>query len=156
MPSTSPLSRLQDELQAMQALLDLTREEQPLLIDAEIDQLAALTPRKTALVGQLAQCAAARHAQLAAAGFPASEAGMAAWLAAPGNEDGGALWSALLACTRQAKELNRVNGMLVNKHMAHARAALDALRPPTQTNHTTYGPSGQTSNAPTSRKLVIG
>lgn len=156
MPSTSPLSRLQEELQAMQALLELTREEQPLLIGAEIEALAELTPRKTALVGQLARCAAARHAQLAAAGFPASEAGMAAWLAAPGNEDGDAPWSALLACTRQAKELNRVNGMLINKHMAHARSSLDALRPAAQSNHTTYGPSGQTSNAPASRKLVIG
>lgn len=139
----------------MQALLELMHEEQQQLVEADIDALSLLTPRKNALLGQLSAMAGLRHRQLAATGFPASEAGMEAWLAQTGDEPARALWLGLLDQTRQAKEFNRVNGVLLNKHMAHTRAALNALNPAPQTS-TTYGPSGQTSSAPTSRRLVVG
>lgn len=151
----SPDCKLREEQLAMQALLELMHEEQQLLIEADIDALSVLTPRKNVLVGQLSAMAGLRHGQLAACGFPASEAGMEAWLAQAGEEPARTLWLSLLDQTRQAKEFNRVNGVLLNKHMAHTRAALSALSPAEQSN-TTYGPSGQTSNAPTSRRLVVG
>lgn len=155
MPATSPMSGLPEELRLMTLLLDLTRQEQQYLIGADIERLGDVTARKSELVGQLAALAAARHAALAAAGFEAREEGMRAWLAAGGADGADALWDELLLRTRAAKEVNRVNGLLINRHMAHARGALDTLRPPAQGGHT-YGPSGQTTSAPASRRLVIG
>jgi flagella synthesis protein FlgN len=155
MPATSPMSSLREELNLMTELLDLMRQEQHHLIGADIDSLGGVTARKSELVGQLSALATTRHAALAAAGFEAREEGMRAWLAAGGADGADALWDELLQQTRAAKEANRVNGLLINRHLAHTRGALNALRPPAQGGNT-YGPSGQTTSSPTSRRLIIG
>jgi len=155
MPSACPMTSLREEHKAMELLLTLMKQEQQHLIAADIDSLTALTAQKTALVQQMAGLASARHGALAAAGFPAREEGMDAWLAASGDATAAPLWTRVLAQTREAKELNRVNGMLINKHMAHAQGALNAMRPAAQSG-AIYGPSGQTTASPTSRRLVIG
>jgi flagella synthesis protein FlgN len=155
MQSATPLSSLREERELMDALFELMQREQDSLVAADIDDLTALTARKSALVAQLAACAKLRHDALAAAGFAPREEGMEAWLAACGDADAGAQWSALLALTRAAKEQNRLNGMLVNKHLAHTQGALNSMRPAAQGGNF-YGPSGQTTASAASRRLVIG
>jgi flagella synthesis protein FlgN len=49
----------------------------------------------------------------------------------------------LLAHTREAKELNRINGMLINRQMGHTQGALQTLRAAP-----VYGPSDHTSSGP--------
>ena len=155
---TTPLNSLREEAHIMSTLLDVLKQEQQLLVSADIDELPAVTTRKTALVTQMTLLSAQRHRALGKSGFPAQEAGMDAWIAASGEarEESAALWQALLDHTRQAKELNRVNGMLINKQMGHTQGALQALRPPGAAQNNFYGPGGMATNIPRSRGFLAG
>ena len=76
-----------------------------------------------------------------------------------GNDEARAQWEALLALAREAKELNRVNGMLINKQLAHNQGVLNALRMPAGAGADVggvYGASGQTLGSGPSKRYVIG
>lgn len=153
--SASPMNSLREENKLMAALLDILKQEQTHLVAAEIDALASLTAEKSALVSQMAQLSQQRNAALGAAGFPAREAGMDDWIAATGGGEAGELWQALLATTQEARELNRINGMLINRQMQYTQGALQALRPP-QAAAAVYGPSGHTTSSAKSRGFLAG
>lgn len=155
--SSGPHSTLAAEEQHVASVIELMKQEQQLLVAADADALTALTPRKAQLVQELAALAKQRHAALAAAGCEGSEAGMEPWLAACEAPDARAQWERLLALTREAKELNRVNGMLINKHLAHNQNVLNALRTPAGAPDAgLYGASGQTLRGGPSRRFVVG
>jgi flagellar biosynthesis protein FlgN len=154
---TSPGTTLTFEHERILALVELMKQEQQFLLSADADGLAELTPRKAALVQELAQLSQERHAALGRAGFASAEAGMEPWLAAQGDEAARSAWTALLAHTAEAKELNRVNGMLINRQMAHNQTVLNALRTPTTgADATLYGAKGQTFGGGPSRRFVVG
>ena len=155
MHSTSPMTSLPKEQQVMTLLLDLLKQEQLLLVCADTDRLIEVTAQKTALVGNMAALAASRHLALGAAGFAAQETGMQTWITECGNHNDAILWRQVLDLTREAKEINRINGMLIGKQMMHTQNALNALRPNAQGGDV-YGPNGQTSNAAASRRFIIG
>lgn len=161
MPTTSPASipsaTLNAEQQHVTSLLELMKQEQTLLVAADADGLAELTPRKNALLQALAELSAERHAALLAAGCEGSEAGMEAWLAVGGNAAARSQWEQLLDLARQAKELNRVNGMLINKQLAHNQGVLNAMRMPAGPEAGgVYGASGQTVGSGPSKRFVVG
>jgi flagella synthesis protein FlgN len=139
----------------MQQLRALLEQEQHYLMKAEIEHLEEVAAQKSALVTRMTQLAGQRHGALAAAGFAARDEGMEGWLAGGAEADAAGLWSEILAMTREAKEFNRLNGMLINKHMAYTQGALNSLRPPQQSGHI-YGPSGQTTSGGSNRRYVIG
>jgi len=154
---TLPHATLTSEHERIAALVDLMKQEQQLLVAADADALGELTPRKVALVQELAQLSRQRHGALGTAGFIAAEAGMEPWLAARGDDAARAAWSQLLAATAEAKELNRVNGMLLNRQMAHNQTVLNALRTPAAAPESTlYGAKGQTFGSAPSRRFVLG
>ena len=154
---TSPASTLSLEQQHLTSLLELMKQEQALLVAADADGLAELTPRKNALLQALADLSAERHAALLAAGCEGSEAGMQPWLAVGGTADVQTQWEQLLDLARQAKELNRVNGMLINKQLAHNQGVLNALRMPAGAEAGgVYGSSGQTVAGGPSKRFVVG
>jgi flagella synthesis protein FlgN len=155
MSVTSPIATLHEEQQVMQQLRDVLEQEQRYLMKAVIDKLEDLAAQKSALVTRMAQLSSERHGALAAAGFPAREEGMESWLAVSTEADAADLWRAVLKLTREAKELNRLNGMLINKQMAYTQGALNALRPMPQSGQI-YGRSGQTSAGGASRRFVVG
>ena len=163
----SPITTLRDEQRLITSLVELMKQEQRFLISADSDGLTTITVQKSALVQQMATLAGQRYRALGAAGFAAGEAGMEPWLAACRSTDdtvddnpddnADALWRALLAHTRAAKELNRVNGMLINKQMTHTQAVLNAMRTPAGgLDGGVYGPSGQTAAGGPSRRFVVG
>jgi len=152
----SPGATLRDEQQVIGSILELMQTEQQLLIRADADGLSTLTPNKLQLAQRAATLARVRHKALAVAGFAADEAGMEPWLAAGGNDTHRADWERLLELTRAAKELNRVNGMLVNRQLGHAQAALGELRGPAAGAAGVYGRGGQTLTAGPSRRFAIG
>lgn len=154
----NPITTLRDEQQLITSLVGLMQQEQQCLVSADTDALTALTPQKSSFVHQMAALASQRHQALGAAGFAASEAGMEDWLAsAAGDAEARTLWLGLLASTREAKELNRVNGMLINKQMTHTQVVLNAMRTPAGgADNTVYGPSGQTTGGGPSRRFVVG
>lgn len=153
----SPISTVSQEQQHVSSLIALMKQEQQLLVAADADGLAELTPRKNTLLQALAALSAQRHAALLAAGCEGAEAGMEPWLAMSGNAEARAQWEALLALAREAKELNRVNGMLINKQLAHNQGVLNALRMPAGAEAGgVYGASGQALGSGPSKRYVIG
>ncbi len=153
---TSPLATLHDEQQTIGSLIGLMQQEQQFLVSADSEGLDQITPQKSALVQQAAALASRRHLALGSAGFAASETGMAAWLAEAGAE-AQAQWTDLLNRTRAAKELNRLNGLLINKQLTHAQVTLNAMRTPAGSSDTGfYGPSGQATSSAPSRRYVVG
>jgi flagella synthesis protein FlgN len=148
---------LQDEIKLVACLIDLMRQEQQFLVGGNTDGLATLTPLKNQLIEQMAGLGAQRHATLTQHGFAASEAGMSAWLASQADAELDASWTLLLASTAEAKELNRVNGMLINKQLSHNQGLINAMRQPAGAADTTfYGPQGQTTSVTGKRRLVVG
>jgi len=152
--SESPMNSLHEELQLITDLLEVLKQEQAHLVAADIDKLTALTPHKSRLVSQMGTLATQRHQALAVLGFLAEEAGMEAWLAEQHDAAASAVWDKVLDQTREAKELNRLNGMLINKHLSNTQGALQALRP--QTAGPVYGPTGHTTSVSRSRGFIAG
>lgn len=147
---------LGEELMAANTLLQLLRQEQEHLIDANVDELAKVTEEKVKIVARMSELAQNRHRALATAGFESSEAGMQKWTksrsALPAATKS---WNELLDIAKQAKELNRINGLLLGQHAARNQTALNILQGSPQ-GGTMYGPDGQSTSQPSSRKLVIG
>jgi flagella synthesis protein FlgN len=154
-PIFSPMDSLREEHKAIASLLDLMKQEQVKLIAADINGLQELTESKTKVISQIAAMAQQRHRALAIAGFAPKEEGMKDWLASINQTNVGEAWTQLLALTQSAKELNRVNGMLINKHLAHNKNAMNAMQAPTEASNF-YGPNGHSTNQATRRRLVIG
>ena len=158
MPTCAPLpaDTLGDELAAGRALLQLLKDEQDLLVSADVDRLAVAIEEKGKLVARMTELALRRYGQLTAAGFDGSESGMQAWLqqrkpAARIAQD----WAALVETAQLAKELNRSNGMLIGQHMARTQSALNVLQGAPEGGQM-YGPNGQATGAAGGRKLVVG
>jgi flagella synthesis protein FlgN len=81
---------------------------------------------------------------------------MEPWLAVGGNDELRSQWNKLLDLTREAKELNRINGMLVNKQMAHTQGMLNVLRPAGNGTAGVYGPGGQAMPGGPSKRYLVG
>lgn len=153
---TGPGATLAQEQQLAQALLLLLRHEQQGLIDADTDVVMSLLAEKSRLVASLRSLAAAREQALLNAGHPVSEKGMQAWLLGTKASAGLRLnWSTLMETSRTAREMNRINGLLIHRHMLRNQAALEVLQGrPAHSN--VYGPNGQTTQRQQSRSRVIG
>lgn len=150
-----PMDSLGAELDAIRCLLPLLQQEQTHLISANIEELTALTEEKAKIVAHMAALAERRHHALAAAGYTADEAGMQAWLDASADAATSQTWAELLALAQSAKELNRTNGLLVNKHLSRNQNALNVLQGASQDSGC-YGPDGQATTKAAARSLVIG
>ncbi len=153
----SPITTVRDELSLIGTIVELLKQEQRALVAADTDALNAVTPQKSQLVGQMGALARQRHQALAAAGLSADDAAMPAWLEAQADPAATSLWQDLLAAALIAKELNRVNGMLIAKQLSHNQTILQAMRTPVGAADTgVYGPTGHTSVSAPSRRLVVG
>jgi flagella synthesis protein FlgN len=157
-PEFNPMDSLREEHKALASLIELMKDEQAHLIAANIEGLQKINEQKAKIVARASEMAQKRHRALVLAGFEPKEEDMRAWLASINQSNVGQAWEQLLEITRSAKELNRVNGMLINKHLVRNQGALEALQGPTQTSSPSnfYGPNGQTKGAINSRRLVVG
>jgi flagella synthesis protein FlgN len=156
MAIASPGATLRDEQQLIGSIVELMKTEQQFLVSADADGLSRIVPDKLKLAQRAAELSRTRHQALGAAGFAPGEHGMEPWLAVGGDATSRGLWNHLLELTREAKELNRVNGMLINKQLAHTQGVLNALRGASAGDAGTYGPEGQTVTAGPSRRYVVG
>lgn len=153
----SPTQTIAAEHQHLDALVALMKQEQQSLVALDADALSDLTTQKNALLASLSSLTQQRHAALEAAGCEGSEAGMEPWLAASGGDEARQQWERMLHVAREAKELNRVNGMLISKQLAHNQGVLNALRTPTNVpSGAIYGASGQTVGLGASKRFVVG
>lgn len=153
--SLNPMDSLREEHKAIVELLEVMKQEQTQLLEADIDKLDALTAEKSRIVAQMSELASCRHRALQAEGFDPCEQSMPAWLEKNADASAKETWEEVLNIARSAKEINRVNGMLINKHMLRTQSAIKALHmPPPGGNF--YGPNGQSTMKASSRRLVIG
>ncbi|MBK7673923.1 flagellar protein FlgN [Accumulibacter sp.] len=139
------------EVAAVRRFVSLLEREQNILSHGDADQLLDLLPEKNGLAAQLTTLANQRNQVLATEGLTADPAGVAAWFAAhPTEISAHAAWSLLLPLARQAHELNRVNGQLIQLRMQHNARALEALLGSTDALGL-YGPNGQNTTASSRR-----
>ncbi|MFC6521284.1 flagella synthesis protein FlgN [Undibacterium arcticum] len=149
----SPIDRLAEEHQAIVDLNQILEQEQAHLIQADIDGLNSLVDEKNRIVARMTALTNARHQSLAAAGYAASDAGMQSWLDHKGDHSDH--WKTLLSLAKSAKEINRTNGLLINKHMTRNQQALNVLQG-TAPSSNFYGPNGQATSQASTRRLVVG
>lgn len=153
---TSPADSLAEELTAASGLLQLLEQEQARLADADVEGLSKLTGEKANLVARMTDLAKRRHRALAAAGFSADESGMPDWLHSSAATAGAnQSWTQLLNIAQQAKELNRINGLMIGQQLARNQGALNILQGD-QHGGAIYGPNGQSASQSGSRRLVVG
>ncbi|RBA25776.1 flagella synthesis protein FlgN [Herminiimonas fonticola] len=153
----NPADSLIKEHQAVRALTELLQQEQEQLVAGNIEAIAALTEPKAKAAVRMAELAAGRHQALAKAGFEADESGMKVWLATPAaSETAQQSWRELIALAEVGKELNRVNGTLINKQMVRNQNVLNILQHGSVQGNAVYGPDGQTANKSVKRHIVAG
>lgn len=151
----SPEDSLHQEHETIRTLTQLLKLEQEHLIAADIDGIADLTEPKAQATARMAELAAQRHTALAAIGCEASETGMQAWLqTSDASQTANQSWHELIEMARVAKEINRVNGTLINKQMVRNQSMLNILQHGSPQGNQFYGPDGQTSGKSTVRHIV--
>lgn len=132
-------------------LIQDLQNEQTALVSAELDIIEQIVDRRVGLLQALGEAANQRYAALAAAGFEANENGMSKWLESCSNQVIDNAWIDFQRQLAQAKELNRLNGVLINKHFQRNQEKLDALQGKAANNTQLYGKNGQTHGANGSR-----
>ena len=154
---TSPANHLTEEHQAIRALTQILQLEQEHLISANVEGIAAITEDKAKAAARMAELATLRHNALAAAGFSPEESSMKLWLeSAAGTQSASKSWQELIELAEAAKELNRVNGILINKQMVRNQNVLNILQHGSVQGNNVYGPNGQTANKSIGRHIVTG
>jgi flagella synthesis protein FlgN len=149
---------LHRELESANLLLDVLREEQERLLSSGVSGLEEIVTRKAELLVQLNGYTQYRHDSLSLEGHEPTLRGMKTWLESDATKPDiigiEKDWNELLEVTRSAKELNRLNGMLISSHLAKNQQALSILR---GGRHDTgiYGPDGQPSRSATPVRSVI-
>lgn len=159
----STLETLSLENTEATTLLKVLDAEQVALINADLEDLLPLSRAKELSMVKLAALVSARHAKMGESGFPFNDDGVAAWIRSWSSNDktgktqtsANAIWGALMHTTRAAKECNRVNGLLINRHATNTNLAMQALNVSRKVNEV-YGPDGQTKTKMPSRTLVVG
>lgn len=153
----SPADSLSEEHKAVRALTQLLQQEQEQLVAGDINGIKALTEPKAQAAVRMAELAAGRHKALAKAGFEEDESGMKAWLASSAASSTAIeSWHELIVLAQVGKELNRINGTLINKQMVRNQNVLNILQHGTVQGNAVYGPDGQTANKSVKRHIVVG
>lgn len=149
-PSLPAISFEADATLVAELIHDL-QQEQTALVSADLDVIERMVDKRVELLQALGEAANQRYAALAAAGFEANENGMAKWLESRSSQIMDNAWVDFQKQLAQAKELNRLNGLLINKHFQRNQEKLDALQGKAANSPQLYGKNGQTHGANSSR-----
>lgn len=152
---TRLLENLSEENQAIIALVKLIRNEQTLLINANIEDVEKIIDQKAQHVAKLAELSNKRHLILAMTGHQPDESGMQSWIDQNAAHTVNESWQRLLTQVTIAKELNRTNGLLINTHLKRNQSTLNVLRSSNKAGNF-YGPDGQATGVTKSRSIVVG
>lgn len=122
------LTTIDAEISTLQRFLKLLQREQEMLRKGKIDDLPPLLEEKSGLAAHLSMLAEQRSQALATAGIVANRADVSSWLATqPATSREKTAWPLLVALASEARELNRVNGELIQLRLQHGTRALEAL-----------------------------
>lgn len=127
----------------LEEFLAALRAEQQALTERRTDDLALLADRKLACAQRLEQSASPAFASMLRDAQQRSRSGLA-----PASADQGELWQLL----REAAELNRTNGVLIDQHLKQVRLSLARIEPVSPTRQL-YGRDGQGNAAARGRSF---
>jgi flagella synthesis protein FlgN len=134
----------QQDVKLVNELMFLLSREQVSLVEADIDEVETLLDEKSVLLQRISASAQLRYQALSKAGYSANENGMKSWVDTHADTKQSLLWQDFQNTLEQAKELNRVNGQLINKHFNRNQQFLNQLQGKS-INNSMYGPNGQAS-----------
>jgi flagella synthesis protein FlgN len=145
---------IQNESDAMATLVEVLRLEQAALTQAPslelMEEINAITQKKNGQIVTINQLGKLRKTEIARLGFAVTDSATPQWLQDQAQKD---CWNKLVGHTRKANELNRVNGLLISKHLLRNQSTLQVL----YRNHqgsaapSLYGANGQAN----SRRSVV-
>ena len=136
---------LAEEKKLVQQFVDVLKREQSALRDGRIDELPDHNEQKAQLVTDLNRLAEQRRTFLASHQLSNDKAGVDRWCAAhPDQKDAARQWADILSFASEARELNRLNGELIQLRMQHNIRALEALQGGKDALDL-YGPDGQST-----------
>jgi flagella synthesis protein FlgN len=134
---------LNDELTLMQNLKLLLELEQSILIENDADKLAGTLQNKNKLLAEINQLEKLRVKSLTQLGINPNAEDFQLFITQNNNLNLQQAWGQLVDLSAQAQELNRNNGMLINRQINRNQQALNILQQ--NDPHTnTYGADGQT------------
>ena len=132
----------------MAQLVEILRQEQTALTQAPslelMEEINELTRRKNQMITAISQLSLVRKKELNHLGFKQAETTMPTWLQDQAQRDS---WANLVKHTKKAHELNRLNGLLINKHLIRNQSILNVLyqHHNSTTTPALYGADGQAS-----------
>ena len=150
----SPASNLSQEKAALARLLEKLRQEQVFLSETTAEGMADLIGDKAAVVAEMTILAGNRHTLLGTLGYSEDEDGMQKWMNEQGTDIDKDLWADLFELAQDAKELNRVNGILIGKRLSLNQNALTILQGKSNIGNF-YGPDGQSNIQSSGRRLGV-
>ncbi len=132
----------EQDIQLVNQLLRDLQYEQEALVVADIDAIEKLIDQRLVLLQQLSVAAKNRYDALSAQGYEANEKGMSRWLDVQAKPALDIAWVSFQKSLVQAKEMNRLNGILINKHFNRNQQVLSHLQGDTS-KAAMYGKNGQ-------------
>lgn len=137
------LTALSNECIAVRHFVVLLQQEQALLTESSIDPLLALAEQKSAQAARLNELGELRR-RLVENHLPdLDNTAITSWLETYSKE-GSLLWQEIRALAEQSRQLNHINGELIQMKHRHNQQSLTALsRAVSQAS--LYGPNGQTN-----------
>lgn len=135
---------IEGEVALLTRFVELLQREQASLAQGVAEDLPQLADQKNDLVIQLNHLSAQRAAFLEVRGLTADRAGIDAWCAQAQDPEATAAWQQVLQLATEARELNRVNGELIQTRMQFTAKALEALGG-ARNSLELYGPDGQST-----------
>jgi flagella synthesis protein FlgN len=140
---TDLLAAMAEERAAVRSFVDLLQQEQNLLTENSIDPLMMLAEQKSTRAAQLGELAEVRHRLMLACLPELTAPAILAWFKVNSAESL-VLWQEISTLAEQARQLNHINGELIQMKLRHNQQLLTALsRAVNQAN--LYGPDGQTN-----------
>lgn len=133
---------LRHETEALGLFIAALKGEQGALKAGDTDALPGFVEQKNRTIVLLNRLGQQRNAFLQAAGLGTDRSGLLAW--GKTSPDTERLSEALLKAAEEAKEINRLNGLLISMRLRATQAALEALTP-RAANHGLYSATGQTT-----------
>ncbi|MBC3880150.1 flagellar protein FlgN [Undibacterium sp. LX40W] len=145
------------EVELMSALVQLLKKEEEVLVDNTPDKLETIVLEKNTLLTQIIALEKNRNSSLSQSGLSPDAEGMNLLFSQLStSSDVQNNWERLLNLSSAAKENNRTNGILINRHMVRNQTTLNILQQNDQTA-SVYGADGQSRvNSNSGRGIIAG
>jgi len=143
---------VEQQLPLSQRLLQALQNEKNALVNNDIDALEQVTLEKNQVVHLFLSGQQQLLRQLQQEGLPLNQDNLTTWLEAQPNKPSQEAQAMAKSLQIAAQEINRSNGLLIQRLSSRAQAGLSALRG--QGDAGLYGPSGQNGQASIFRVIV--